>query len=152
MVSLINNKQTKEILSYFSINLNYPPIFWRQNFYPTMYFLSFTVFISFSLITSYAMEILFSFFFCYTNLKFILICFSFIIFILIESPQLNNVQMIFLCATEYPPPSHAPCFSWNRKFPDLESANGVINALQRFPKVFTHAEKFCIVLGTPIRT
>ena len=116
-----------------------------------MYFLSFTVFFSFSLTTSYVMEILFSFLFCYTNLKFILICFPFIIFILIELSQLNNVQMIFCVRQNIHHPPPPPAFP-ETKFPDLESANGVIHALQRFPKVFTHAEKFCIVLGIPVRT
>lgn len=37
-----------------------------------------------------------------------------------------------------------------RKF--LESCSGVINVLQRLPKVCTHAERFCMLLGMTIRT
>lgn len=82
---------------------------------------------------------------------------AFIIFILIEFFQLN-VQVIFFFITEILPtclPSHPPlCLSPTpkTKFPGLESANGVINALQRFPKVFTHAERFCFIFRLPVRT
>lgn len=62
------------------------------------------------------MEILFSFFFCYTNLKFILICFSFIIFILIESSQLNNVQMIFCVRQNIHRPPTPPVFPETESF------------------------------------
>lgn len=50
-------------------------------------------------------------------------------------------------------PAHPPSFSHSfKRGKFLESRSGVINALQRLPKVFTHVERFCMILGIAIRT